>query len=451
MLFCAYESKMSEKIKILKGFSKKSPEEKLLLAAGLCADPDAAALELTSFQHQNKDIQQILSGISENTISNYPLPYNIAPNFLINGQLYMVPMVIEESSVVAAASSAARFWAGNGGFRAKTDKPVKKGQLHFLYASDGNKLKGAMPSIVSHLKQSTRTLTQNMEKRGGGVVSVELNDRQNLMDNYFQLDVRFDTRDAMGANFINSVLEEYAVALESFFNQTEGFDERDFEPLMAILTNYNDECLVEVSVSCDVDALGNASGTVSADDFLRRFVMAVNIAESDVYRAATHNKGIMNGVDAVVLATGNDFRAIEAGAHAWAARSGQYRSLSKVTVTGKQFTFSLEMPMALGTTGGLTNLHPLAARSLEILGNPDARTLMMIAGAAGLANNFAALRSLVTTGIQTGHMRMHLSNILLQLKASPGETANVESHFANKKVSYQAVASYLEKLRKHAT
>ncbi len=451
MPFCEYVSKMPEKTTILKGFSKLSSEEKLLVAAGHCTDPAAAESDLRSFHHQDHDIQKILSGISENTITNYPLPYNVAPNFLINGQMYMVPMVIEESSVVAAASSAARFWAERGGFQAKAGKLIKKGQLHFLYAGDVEKLKGAMPVIVKHLKESTRTLTRNMENRGGGIASIELKDQQSIIDNYFQLDVRFDTRDAMGANFINSVLEEYAAALNAFLYKTKGFDERDFEPLMAILSNYNDECLIEVSVSCKVDALEVATAAMPAGDFLRRFVMAVNIAESDVYRATTHNKGIMNGVDAVILATGNDFRAIEAGAHAWAARSGQYRSLSKARVDGKQFTFSLEMPMALGTTGGLTHLHPLAARSLEMLGKPDARKLMMIAGAAGLANNFAALRSLVTTGIQTGHMRMHLSNIILKIKASSEEAKRIKKHFANKKVSYQAVVSYLEKLRKHAT
>ncbi len=440
-----------EKKKILIGFSKLSAQEKLLLAAERCKDPVSAAEQFKSFQHPDEKTQEILSGISENTISNYPLPYNVAPNFLINGTMFMVPMVTEESSVVAAAASAARFWVEKGGFHAAVAQSKKNGQLHFLYRGEADKLKAAMPDIESFLRDEAKPVTQSMEKRGGGINTISLNDRRHVIDDYFQLHVSFNTMDAMGANFINSCLETFATALKTFFDKTGGFDIKDYEPLMAILSNYNDECLVEVSVSCETDALGHATPELSAEAFVRRFIMALKIAESDVYRATTHNKGIMNGVDAVILATGNDFRAIEAGAHAWASRSGQYRSLSKAEVNGSRFSFSLTMPMALGTIGGLTRLHPLAARSLEILDNPDAEQLMMIAGAAGLANNFAAVRSLTTTGIQAGHMRMHLSNIIMQLNAAKEEVKAIKEYFVDKKVSYQAVAGFLEKLRKRST
>ncbi len=439
------------KNKILKGFSKLSPQEKLLLASERFEDPASTAKQFESFQHPDEETQEILSGISENTISNYPLPYNVAPNFLINGKLFMVPMVTEESSVVAAASSAARFWVEKGGFHARVAQNIKNGQLHFLYGGAADKLKAAMPDIESSLRAEAKPVTKNMEQRGGGIRTITLNDRRHLIDGYFQLHVRFDTIDAMGANFINSCLEVFASALGSFFDNTDGFDRNDYEPLMAILSNYNDQCLVEVSVSCDVDALGHAAPQLSAEAFVRRFILALKVAESDIYRATTHNKGIMNGVDAVILATGNDFRAIETGAHAWAARSGQYRSLSQADVQDNRFSFSLQMPMALGTVGGLTRLHPLAARSLEMLGNPDAKALMMVAGAAGLANNFAAIRSLTTTGIQSGHMRMHLSNIIMQLNTTKEEARYIKKHFAEEKISYQAVAQFLEVIRKRGT
>ncbi len=401
-----------------------------------------------SFQHPDSNIQRILSQISENTISNYPLPYNVAPNFLINGKMYMLPMVIEESSVVAAASSAARFWAEKGGFKARVVSNVKNGQLHFLYKGNPDKLKNALPELKLYLLDFAKSVTKNMEARGGGIHSIELNDRSAEIPDYFQLDVGFITQDAMGANFINSCLEEFSSGMYGWLCNTEGFSEADFEPVMAILSNYNDKCLVNISVSCSTDDLDDVAKGIDGNEFARRFALAVKIADIDVHRATTHNKGIMNGVDALILATGNDFRAIEAGAHAWAARSGKYRALSRVELTGNDFSFILEMPMALGTVGGLTGIHQLAAHSLEMLGNPGADELMMIAAAAGLANNFAAVKSLTTTGIQAGHMKMHLSNILLQLKASPDETEKTNAYFKDKKVSHQAVAAYLAELRK---
>lgn len=434
-------------MKILKGFSKLSAQEKRRLAVSSCPDPEAAAQELVSFLHPDQAVRELLEGISENTISSYPLPYNVAPNFIINGNQYMVPMVTEESSVVAAASSAARFWAGRGGFQAEVKDDTKSGQLHFLFTGNTRQLKDSMAEADTWLRDYARPVTQNMEKRGGGIRQITLKDRTDILDHYFQLHVDFDTRDAMGANFINSCLEEFAEGLKAFLREKDDFDEQDYEPLMAILSNYSDRCVVSVSVSCAPEDLEEATPQLNAGEFVRRFLMAVRIAEEDVYRATTHNKGVMNGVDAVILATGNDFRAIEAGAHAWASRSGQYRSLSHATLHDNVFTFSLEMPMALGTIGGLTRLHPLAARSMEILGNPGAQELMMITGAAGLANNFAAVRSLTTTGIQAGHMRMHLSNIIMQLKATPAEAEQIKAHFRNHKVSYQAVSSYLEQLR----
>ncbi len=436
-----------KKKEIISGFSKLSQDEKLSLATGLFKTPREAKKDFLSFYHPDKNTQELLSGFSENTITNFPLPYNVAPNFLINDKMYVVPMVIEESSVVAAASYAARFWATQGGFKARVSGTEKVGQLHFLFSGDPTALKNAMPQMEKFLREKAAPVTAKMEKRGGGILSMKLKDFSSEIEHFYQLHVTFETMDAMGANFINSCLEAFSKGMQAFFEQTTGFSPADFEPLMAILSNYTPNCMVEVSASCPVENLKGIASGFSPEEFARRFGQAVKIAQTDVYRATTHNKGIMNGVDAVILATGNDFRAVEAAAHAYASRNGKYQSLSKATLENNRFHFSLEMPMAVGTLGGLTSLHPLAARSMELLGHPDAKQLMMIAAAAGLANNFAAVRSLITTGIQAGHMKMHLPNIMRQLQATKEEENKIYAYFKERKVSYQAVTGYLQALR----
>ena len=202
-------------------------------------------------------------------------------------------------------------------------------------------------------------------------------------------------------------------------------------------------------VECPVNDLGDFKGGITAEQFAQKFAKAVRIAKIDHYRATTHNKGIYNGIDAIVLATGNDFRAVESCGHTFAARDGQYRSLSDCKVENGIFKFWLEVPMALGTVGGLTKLHPIAKRSLELLGNPGAEELMMVTAAVGLAQNFSALRSLVTTGIQEGHMKMHLTNILNHYKATDNEIKTASVYFDKHAVSFSTVREYLEGLRGH--
>jgi hydroxymethylglutaryl-CoA reductase len=260
--------------------------------------------------------------------------------------------------------------------------------------------------------------------------------------------VEAETCDSMGANFINSVLERCAQALPAWFELHLKSDVPAPEVIMAILSNYTPECRVVVWVECPVAALVDVEGGLSPEEFARRFYTAVRISHIDTYRATTHNKGIFNGIDAVVMATANDFRAVEACGHTWAARSGKYKGLSKCTVTDGIFRFELEIPLAVGTVGGLTTLHPLAKRSLEMLGNPDAPMLMQIIAATGLMQNFSAIRSLVTTGIQKGHMRMHLHNMLLRLETTEEETTKVLQYFKDKTVSFPALKKYLEVLRK---
>jgi hydroxymethylglutaryl-CoA reductase len=215
---------------------------------------------------------------------------------------------------------------------------------------------------------------------------------------------------------------------------------------MSILSNYVPNCIVRAEVSCKIEDLADKN-IESPQAFAEKFIRAVRIAETEPFRAVTHNKGIMNGIDAVVLATGNDFRAVEAGIHAYASRSGQYSSLSHAKIEDGIFSLWLEIPLALGTVGGLTSLHPLVKLALQMLEKPSARELMQIVAVAGLAQNFAALRSLTTTGIQEGHMKMHLNNILNQFEATEEERITIGKHFKKHAVSHSAVVDFIESLR----
>ena len=383
----------------------------------------------------------------ENTITNYYLPLGVAPNFLINGTHYTIPMAIEESSVVAAASKAAKFWLDRGGFKTEVISTTKIGQVHFIYKGDFKLLQTYFEFIKPQLAADTKSITINMERRGGGVLDIELIDKTKSLDNYYQLHASFETQDAMGANFINSCLEQFAKTFKENAENFEGLNSDELEIIMSILSNYVPNCLVRAEVSCKVSEL-NEDETISSEEFASKFLQAIKIAEIEPYRAVTHNKGIMNGIDAVILATGNDFRAVEAGVHAYASRNGSYSSLTHASITNGVFKFWMEIPLALGTVGGLTNLHPLVKLSLELLGKPSAKELMQIVAVAGLAQNFAALRSLTTTGIQEGHMKMHLMNILNQFNATDQEKKTIVEHFKTNVVTHSAVVDTIEKLRK---
>ncbi len=419
--------------KTVSGFSKFTKQQKIdWLAKTFFADAETAKKTLQTYWNKDEQLQKLHDEFIENTISNFYLPYGVAPNFIINGKDYVIPMAVEESSVVAAASLVAKFWSTRGGFRTKVISTTKIGQVHFIYEGDTASLKTYFNKIKSRLIGATDAITKNMRKRGGGILDIELRDKTANLENYHQLYVTFETMDSMGANFINSCLE--AIARE--------FRKDDIEIVMSILSNYIPECLVMAEVSCTIEELGE-----NAAEFAKKFYQAVQIAKVEPYRAVTHNKGIMNGIDAVVLATGNDFRAVEAGAHAYAGRDGQYKSLTDCSISDGIFRFWIEIPLALGTVGGLTGLHPLARLSLEMLQKPSAKELMQIVAAAGLAQNFAALRALVTTGIQQGHMKMHLQNILNQLGASEDEKEQLILLFKNRPVTYNAVVEEFQKVR----
>ena len=436
--------------KTISGFSKLSKRGKIKwIVENFFKDPENVMRELMSYWHGNEAQQKVLDGFSENTISNFPLPYGVAPNFVINGKTYCVPMVTEESSVVAAAANAAKFWMPLGGFKAEVISTYKSGQVHFIWPGDHHKLIEHFPKIKRQLFDGTTALTENMTKRGGGIIDITLKDFTDEIDGYYQIDATFETCDSMGANFINTLLEEFAKILKAYIDQNDAFgiEEKSVDVVMSILSNYTPQCIVRASVECSLEDLNDICEEMDGPTFGHRFETAVRIAHIDPARATTHNKGIFNGVDAVVMATGNDFRAIEACGHTYAARSGQYKSLSDCTINQGIFKFWIDLPLAVGTVGGLTSLHPIAKRSLELLDSPSAQELMQIIAATGLAQNFAALKSLVTTGIQKGHMKMHLLNILNRLEASENEITEAVVFFKDKVVSFRAVQDFLEFFR----
>jgi len=428
---------------IIRGFSKLTEEEKRNFIASLCNDPVQAEDRLERFLMEDENERSQFLELSENTISSFHTPYGIAPNVVVNGKVYHVPLAIEESSVVAAASHSARFWAERGGFTVTLVTTVKLGHVYFRWFGDPTYIRDRWHQLKLFLLERLKKLTSNMERRGGGILSLELQDETAVIDHLYKLELKVETINSMGANFVNTCLEDMAEALDLFFTNENDPQEKKLQVAMAILSNYIPECTVTVEASCEIEHFKLIAGRLPVEIFADKMRLAYQIAHHDPYRAVTHNKGIMNGVDAVLMATGNDYRAAEAAAHAYASRDGQYRGLSTCTVNNNVLTLGLTIPLALGTVGGITNLHPLARLSLEILGNPTAKELMGIVASVGLASNFAAIRSLITTGIQKGHMRLHLSNILNMLNVDNGQREEAESYFINRKVSFNAVKHFL--------
>lgn len=434
--------------KFIKGFSKLSKEAKMEWVANqYTQNPEKTIALLSDYWHPDAETQKLHDDFIENTLSNYYLPFAVAPNFRINEKVYCVPLAIEESSVVAAAAKAANYWFTRGGFKTQVLSTNKIGQVHFIWEGHN---KPQFLTFFENLKpiliQKTESITRNMQQRGGGILSIELRDKSTIEPGYYQLHATFNTCDSMGANFINSVLEEFAKILkEEIQNQAWDDSDKNIQVIMCILSNYTPECIVRAEVSCPVSDLNEDD--MDPELFASRFQRAVRIAEIEPYRATTHNKGIMNGIDSVVIATGNDFRAVEACAHTFASRSGQYTSLTHCEVKNGEFRFYLDIPLSLGTVGGITSLHPMVKLAFEILENPNAEELMQITAAVGLAQNFSALRSLTTTGIQKGHMKMHLLNILNQLEATDAEKNQIVDYFKDKVVSHRAAVEVFCKLR----
>ena len=426
--------------KTIKGFSKLKKTQKIeWVTQNFLKSPKESTELLESYWNDQEEVQKLHDEFIENTLSNFYLPLSVAPNFLINGKMYTIPMAIEESSVVAAASKTANFWLSRGGFKATVLSVEKIGHVHFNYSGKSEDLFAFFNDELKRvLYQDTTPITKNMQKRGGGIKNIKLVDKTTLEQNYYQIEVSFETADSMGANFINSCLERIS---KTFINEFEksGIPAK-VQVIMCILSNYTPHCIVRAEVKCEIDQLSDTL-EICPKEFAHKFKKAVRIAEVEPYRATTHNKGIFNGIDAVVIATGNDFRAVEACGHAYASKNGKYTSLTHVNIENGTFHFWIDLPISIGTVGGLTNLHPMVKFCLEMLGNPNAKELMGIVAVAGLAQNFAAIRSLVTTGIQKGHMKMHLLNILNQMGATQEDKKYFVEYFKDKVVTHHEVIS----------
>lgn len=433
------------------GFSKMNRFEKIrYIDTTFLKDHEKTNSLLDSFRHQDQKIIEIFEHFSENTLSSFHTPYGVVPNMLIDGKLFCVPMVTEESSVVAACSNSAKFWLSRGGFTTVVMSEEKIGHVHFEWEGDYSRLQNFFDKTKEQFLLCVKQFSSSMVARGGGIISIELVSKENEMKNLYQIKGVFNTCDAMGANFINTILEEWAKLLEYLLQNEKGFScqEKQVNIIMAILSNYTPNCVVKTSLRCPLSKLSDDSKTISGNDFANKMIKAVKIAQIDTYRATTHNKGIFNGIDSVVMATGNDFRAVEACGHAYACKDGKYKSLSHAYIDDEDFVMELELPLSVGTVGGLTRLHPLAKMSLELLGNPSANELMRIISSIGLAQNFAAIRSLVTTGIQKGHMKMHLINIITQLEATEDEKLLIIEEFDQKIISFNGVSDFLTSIRK---
>ena len=426
------------------GFSKLSRVEKIdWLSKNILDDSHQVKLILDKYLNSNKDIQAIHDSFSENSISNFYLPYSVSPNFLINDKIYTVPLVTEESSVVAALSNAAKFWFDKGGFKTEVKSFTKKGQIHFSFDGDKNILEEFIKINEKEILKSTDIIAKNMKKRGGGISSIQLIDKTDELKSYFQLSVDFNTSDSMGANFINSCLESMSKKIKELSDEYFKKNNYGINIIMSILSNYTPDCIVESYAECDINDLVDIAN-IEPKEFAEKMKYAFDIAKIDISRAVTHNKGIMNGIDAILIATGNDFRAVEAGIHAYASSNSKYQSLSECSISGNKFRLSLKIPLSVGTVGGITDLHPLVKLSLQILDNPSSKDLMCIIASVGLAQNFAAVKSLITSGIQEGHMKMHLINLLIKNNASEEQIRKAKTYFLNKEINSSSVNQFLK-------
>lgn len=340
----------------------------------------------------------------ENVIGTFPLPLGIALNFIVNGREVLVPMAVEEPSVVAGASFMAKLARSGGGFKAETTEPEMIGQIQVLDVPDLNLARDRLLAEKQKLISIATGIDPVLEKLGGGPRDIEVRMISSaLLGSYLVVHLIYDVRDAMGANAVNTAVEKISPYIETISGG---------RTHLRILSNLADRRTAKASCTIPLENL--AFGDYQAEQVRDGIIDAWAFADSDPYRAATHNKGIMNGVDAVVIATGNDWRAVEAGAHAFAARDGFYTSLS---TWGKDeagnLTGFLEMPMAVGIVGGATRVHPGARAAVKLMGVKSARELAQVIVSVGLAQNLAALRALATEGIQRGHMGLHARQVAI--------------------------------------
>lgn len=419
----------------LSGFYRRSRQERAQIVAawaGLTPDEQAAlaggGLSAAQAEH-----------MIENVIGVYALPLGIATNFLINGRDTLIPMVVEEPSIVAGVSFAAKLAREGGGFTTSADEPVMIGQIQVLDVADLDAAAARVLDARDELLAEANCCDRVLVELGGGARGLEVRPLPDTpVGPMLVVHLLYDVRDAMGANAINTTVERLAPRIEALTGGRVN---------LRILSNLADRR--KARAACTIPARALSTESMAGPDVARAVVEAAVFAAIDPYRAATHNKGVMNGMDAVAIATGNDWRALEAGAHAWAARDGVYRSLTAWTLDeAGDMRGAIELPVAVGTVGGATRVHPAARAALKVLGNPGAQTLAQIMAAVGLAQNFAAIRALATEGIQRGHMSLHAKQVAVAAGASGGEVQAIASRMvAEGQISTQRAEALLREIR----
>ncbi len=408
-----YKLPIKDRIEFVKKFSDLNEEDAKLFTSSLDLD--------------------ISDRMIENVLGNFELPLGIAVNFLINGKDYLIPMAIEESSVVAAASNSAKIARIKGGFKTESTDPLMIGQIQILHMKDVTSAAQAIMKKKKEILQIANDQDKVLLKFGGGAKDIEVRILASPLGKMIVTHLIVDVRDAMGANAVNTMCEALAPMLEEI---TGG------KVRLKILSNLADKRIVKATAIFDKEKMG---GEKNVNAFLESYTLAA----IDPYRAATHNKGIMNGIDSLIIATGNDFRAIEAGAHAYASRSGQYTSLSNYYKDRNgNLVGELELPMAVGIIGGAGNIHPKAKLCKKVLGIKTAKELAEVVVSLGLAQNFAAVFALSTVGIQKGHMSLHAKNIAVMAGAKGDEIDKVADKIVKEgKIKLDRAEEILKEIR----
>ena len=417
------------------GFSKKSYQERLeLLKAQALLSPE----KQESLEQDEQISVTVADQLSENVVGTFSLPYSLVPEVLVNGQEYTVPYVTEEPSVVAAASYASKIIKRAGGFTAQVHERQMIGQVALYQVADPEQALEKIASKKAELLELANQAYPSIVKRGGGARDLHVEQLKSETD-FLVVYLHVDTQEAMGANMLNTMLEALKPILEEL---SQG------QSLMGILSNYATDSLV--TASCRIAFRYLSRQKDQGREIAEKIALASQFAQADPYRATTHNKGIFNGIDAILIATGNDWRAIEAGAHAFASRDGHYQGLSswRLDLETEELVGEMTLPMPVATKGGSIGLNPRVALSHELLGNPSAKELAQLIVSIGLAQNFAALKALVSTGIQQGHMKLQAKSLALLAGASESEVAPlVERLIADKTFNLETAQRYLENLK----
>ena len=400
---------------LFSGFYKKTRQERIAILKQARSFSESGAEILI----QDTNLPEAIAGkMAENHLGTFSLPFSVVPEFLLDGQEYSLPMVTEEPSVIAACSFAAKVIGRSGGFTATVHERLMIGEVALYDVPEPQvaleKILAETETILSLANQAHPSIV----KRGGGARKIQAEIKGAFLIVYLSVDVL----EAMGANILNTMLEGIKDYLEEL---SQG------QALMAILSNYATESLVTAKCQIAISSLGTSAAL--AQETAKKIALASQLAQVDTYRAATHNKGIFNGIDALVVATGNDWRAIEAGAHAYAARDGHYRGLSTWTIEGDYLQGQMTLPLPIATVGGSIGLNPKVQAAFDILGHPNAKTLASLVVATGLCQNFAALRALVTTGIQQGHMKLHAKSLAILAGAKESEIDTIAQQLRQEK------------------